>query len=69
MDTRFNTNEAANYLGVKPKTLWEWRNRTPIPLPCYRISKRRFMYLKSDLDNYLAQCRIDFNSLQEIEHG
>ncbi|KTD13973.1 helix-turn-helix transcriptional regulator [Legionella israelensis] len=59
MDKRFDTNEAAAYLGVKPKTLWEWRNRTPIPLPCYRISKRRFMYLKSDLDNYLAQCRID----------
>jgi len=59
MNKRFNTKEAAAYLGVKPKILWEWRNRTPIPLPCYRISQRRFMYLKSDLDNYLAQCRID----------
>jgi len=59
MVKRFDTNEAAAYLGVKPKTLWEWRNRTPIPLPCYRISKRRFMYLKSDLDHYLAQCRIE----------
>lgn len=65
MDKRLNTNEAATYLGIKPKTLWEWRNRTPIPLPCYQISKRRFIYLQSDLDNYLSQCRIDMTSHQE----
>lgn len=58
MNKRFNTNEAAAYLGIKPKTLWEWRNRSPVSLPCYRISKRRFMYLQSDLDNYLSQCRV-----------
>ncbi|WP_133128533.1 helix-turn-helix transcriptional regulator [Legionella nagasakiensis] len=61
MDKRFDTNEAAAYLGVNPKMLWEWHNRTLIPLPCYRISKRRFIYLKSDLDNYLAHCRIEAN--------
>ena len=60
MDKRLDTNEAAAYLGVKPKTLWEWRNRTPIPLPFHRISKRRFIYLQSDIDNYFAQCRIEF---------
>lgn len=58
MNIRYNTNEAAAYLGVKPKTLWEWRNRGQIPLPYYRIGKRRFIYLQSDLDSYLAQCRI-----------
>lgn len=65
VDKRLNTNEAAAYLGIKPKTLWEWRNRTLIPLPCYRIGKRRFMYLQSDLDNYLAQCRIEISSQAE----
>ncbi|HEH5945700.1 TPA: helix-turn-helix domain-containing protein [Legionella pneumophila] len=69
MDKKLNTNEAANYLGVKPKTLWEWRNRTPVSLPYYRMSKRKFIYLKSDLDHYLAQCRIDLDFLQENEHG
>ncbi len=59
MDKRFNTNEAAEYLGIKPKTLWEWRNRSLILLPFYRIGKRRFIYLQSDLDNYLAQCRVE----------
>ena len=59
MDKRLNTNQAAAYLGVSPKTLWEWRNRTLIPLPCYRVGKRRLIYLQSDLDNYLTQCRIE----------
>lgn len=59
MDKRFNTNEAAAYLGIKPKTLWEWRNRCVILLPFYRIGKRSFIYLQSDLDNYLAQCRVE----------
>lgn len=66
MDERFNTNDAAIYLGIKPKTLWEWRNRTLIPLPFYRIGKRKFIYLKSDLDNYLAQCRIEIPSSMEV---
>jgi hypothetical protein len=59
VDKRFNTNEAAAYLGIKPKTLWEWRSRSLILLPFYRIGKRRFIYLQSDLDNYLAQCRVE----------
>lgn len=54
-----NTNEAAAYLGVSPKTLWEWRNRCPVPLPCYRIGRRRIVYLQADLDCYLARCRIE----------
>ena len=65
MDKRMNTNEAAAYLGVSPKTLWEWRNRSLILLPCYRIGKRKFMYLQSDLDNFLVQCRIEYTSQQE----
>lgn len=62
---RMNTNEAAAYLGISPKTLWDWRNRCQVPLPCYRIGKRRFMYLQSDLDNYLSQCRIETSSQLE----
>lgn len=59
MNKRYDTNQAAEYLGVKPKTLWEWRNRNLVALPYYRIGKRRFFYLQSDLDIYLAGCRIE----------
>ncbi len=59
MNKRYNTNQAAEYLGIKPKTLWEWRNRNQISLPYYRLGKRSYFYLQSDLDTYLAQCRID----------
>jgi len=69
MDKRFDTNEAAAYLGIKPKTLWEWRNRTLIPLTCYRIGKSRFIYLKFDLDDYLARCRIEFSKQPEETNG
>ena len=65
MDKRLNTNEAAAYLGVSPKTLWEWRNRSLISLPCYRIGKRKLMYLQSDLDRYLVGCRIEYTNQQE----
>ena len=65
MNKRMSTNEAAAYLGVSPKTLWEWRNRSLISLPCHRIGRRKWMYLQSDLDNYLSQCRIEFRLQQE----
>jgi hypothetical protein len=61
MDKRLNTSQAATFLGISPKTLWEWRNRSPISLPFYRIGKRRFYYLQSDLDEYLHQCRVEIN--------
>lgn len=66
MNNRMNSKQAAAYLGVAPKTLWEWRNRCPIALPCYRIGKRKVMYLQSDLEDYLSRCRILPISEQEI---
>jgi hypothetical protein len=66
VDKRLNSDAAAAYLGVSPKTLWEWRKRRPTSLPCYRVGKRKLVYFQSDLDNYLAECRID-NSIKTEE--
>lgn len=59
MDKKLNVNQAAAYLGIRSSTLWEWRKRSIVELPYYLIGKRKLFYLQSDLDNYLAQCRID----------
>ena len=59
MEEKMTTEQAAKYLCVSSKTLWEWRNRCKMPLPYYRIGERRMMYLKSDLDAYMAKRRVD----------
>jgi excisionase family DNA binding protein len=57
---RMTSKDAAKYLGIKLSTLWEWRNRSIVELPYYKIGKRKFFYMKKDLDNYLEKCRVDF---------
>lgn len=54
-----SSKEAAKYLGIALSTLWEWRNRSIVNLPYYKISPRKFMYRKEDLDNFLNDRRID----------
>lgn len=58
-DKRLTSKQAADYLGVRVQTLWEWRNRSIIPLPYHKIGPKTFMYLKSDLDEYISKCRVD----------
>lgn len=54
-----SSKEAAKYLGVALSTLWEWRNRSIVNLPYYKISARKFMYAQEDLDNFLNERRVD----------
>lgn len=54
MDTPFmRINEAAAYLGVRPKTLYTgWRHRVPVS----KIGGT-LLYRRADLDAYVASCR------------
>lgn len=64
-DKRMDSVEAAAYLGISVRLLWEWRNRIRTPVTCYRIGQRKMMYLQSDLDSYLNQCRISLSAERE----
>ncbi|MGB8364924.1 MAG: helix-turn-helix domain-containing protein [Rhizomicrobium sp.] len=50
-----NTPAAAEYLGVSPKTLENWRVAGTGPV--YLKINRRVAYLKEDLDAFLASCK------------
>jgi excisionase family DNA binding protein len=49
--------EAAQYLGLHRSTLDKWRMDRAI-LPFHRVG-RKVLYLRSDLDTYLASCRVE----------
>mgnify|MGYP006137982709 CR=1 len=49
--------EAANYLGIKAKTLAVWLCVGRYSLPCVKIG-RLAKYRKEDLDNFIEQRRV-----------
>lgn len=53
----FNTEQAADYLGLKPHTLELWRHAKRYDVPYVKIGKN-VRYLKSDLDDWLASRRV-----------
>ena len=63
---RFNTSmlilerltraEAAAYLGVNPQTLANWAHTGKVEIPHHKVG-RKVIYMKSDLDCYLASTR------------
>jgi len=53
---KLTTEEAAEYLGLKPATLNAWRSRKDNPIPYYKIASRVF-YLLEDLDRFIASRR------------
>lgn len=53
---RLNTSEAADYLGVHPLTLGNWRKKHTGP-PYYRMG-RLIQYTTADLDKYLRDRRV-----------
>lgn len=55
---------AAEYIGVSYRTLTKWAVTGRPFIPYYKIGGK-VVYKKSDLDNYLAQCRIETSSLAE----
>ncbi|BAK76670.1 DNA binding domain, excisionase family [Pseudogulbenkiania sp. NH8B] len=50
---RFNTLEAARYLGVSASTLCSWRCTKLRAIKFYKIGSKVF-YKKSDLDEFIA---------------
>lgn len=49
--------EAADYLGLSPRTLANWHSSGRVKIPFYKVGKKKTIYLKSDLDAYLASVR------------
>ena len=48
--------EAAAYLGVNAQTLANWAHTGKVGIPHHKVG-RKVIYMKSDLDNYLAANR------------
>lgn len=52
-EERMNITEAADYLGLSARTLYGWRLANTGPRS-FRVGKWRVVYLRADLDAYLA---------------
>ncbi len=53
---RLTRAEAAAYLGVNTQTLANWACTGKVEIPHYKVG-RKVIYMKSDLDGYLASTR------------
>jgi excisionase family DNA binding protein len=53
---RLTRAEAAAYLGVNAQTLANWAHTGKVGIPHHKVG-RKVVYMKSDLDNYLAANR------------
>lgn len=53
---RLTRAEAAAYLGVNAQTLANWAHTGKVGIPHHKVG-RKVIYMKSDLDNYLAENR------------
>ncbi|HBS6980470.1 helix-turn-helix domain-containing protein [Klebsiella pneumoniae] len=53
---RLTRAEAAAYLGVNAQTLANWAHTGKVGIPNHKVG-RKVIYMKSDLDNYLAANR------------
>lgn len=51
----FGTSQAAQYLGVSTKTLYNWLKGEACPLTYTRTHTGRIRFRRSDLDAYLAE--------------
>lgn len=54
-EAKLRTPEAAAYIGCSPRTLEKFRQTGDGPV--YLKVGRSVLYLRSDLDRYLGQCR------------
>lgn len=53
---RLTRAEAAAYLGVNSQTLANWAHTGKVAIPHHKVG-RKVIYMKSDLDTYLAANR------------
>ncbi|AXF77175.1 helix-turn-helix domain-containing protein [Erwinia tracheiphila] len=49
--------EAADYIGVSPRTLANWHSSGRVKIPFYKVGRKKTIYMKTDLDAYLASVR------------
>ncbi|EHM40243.1 helix-turn-helix domain-containing protein [Hafnia alvei] len=49
--------EAAEYIGISPRTLANWHCTGRVKIPFYKVGKKKTIYLKSDLDMYMDSVR------------
>ncbi|AHK18662.1 helix-turn-helix domain-containing protein [Yersinia similis] len=49
--------EAADYIGISPRTLANWHSSGRVKIPFYKVGRKKTIYLKVDLDSYLASVR------------
>lgn len=56
---KYNNDDAADYIGVKPDTLPIWRCTKRTPQPAYLKVGSKIWYLKKDLDAYLESVRVE----------
>lgn len=56
-DKRLTVTEVAEELGVSEKTVRGLIRRQHLPLPAYKISKRKTYVLRGDLDAFVDSCR------------
>lgn len=54
---KFTRTEAAEYLGVAPRTMANWHSTGRVKIPFYKVGRKKTIYLRSDLDAYLASVR------------
>jgi len=52
-DALVDAKEAADLLGVKPRTIWDWRKQGR--LPYVEISPSCYRFRKSDIEQFLAK--------------
>lgn len=56
---KFNTKEAAQYLGIANQTLYNWRNQRKGP--DYVLMGTKVIYLQPDLDSFIESKKIKLN--------
>ncbi|MEI6056774.1 MAG: helix-turn-helix domain-containing protein [Lentisphaerota bacterium] len=55
---KLNTHQAAEYLGLSPGTLVNWRYTKTNIIPHYKFGSR-IIYTQEDLDLFQAKCKRD----------
>jgi predicted DNA-binding transcriptional regulator AlpA len=53
-DEKFCLSDAARYVGVSRRTMYDWRSQDSGPRS-FLVGPRKIVYLRSDLDAYLAE--------------
>jgi len=70
-DTRLPTRRAAEYLGVEPATLrnWRWRGRGPRYSRLGQGPRARAVYRRGDLDDWLAARTFESTAEEYVRNG